>query len=173
MHPLFVLFLLTQISASFACLAQINFAACLNRGEEMFNLCAYSDMACKCQRQKDLLQCYALCGDDYQIKEQSKIQQGQIQVYCGAVPTSLPATPSATPSATSSAAALASLVATSVSSASGKLLSITPTASTQPQTAATSTGGAVANRISGAELSKILTGIMMGAGLLVVMGLIL
>ncbi|KAL1916117.1 uncharacterized protein VTP21DRAFT_6121 [Calcarisporiella thermophila] len=86
----FLVVLLACAESVSACNAKVNFDACINRGNQMASLCSQSDLACQCQRQKDILTCYNLCGDDYIIMEQRKAQDSTVSQLCVSASSAMP-----------------------------------------------------------------------------------
>ncbi|ORX91508.1 hypothetical protein K493DRAFT_355520 [Basidiobolus meristosporus CBS 931.73] len=65
-----------------ACNAQVTFDACIERGKQYFSLCSETDWACKCQRQKDIMNCYNLCLEDAVVQAQAEIQKTVVNANC-------------------------------------------------------------------------------------------
>ncbi|KAK9667578.1 hypothetical protein K7432_017661 [Basidiobolus ranarum] len=71
-----------------ACNAQVTFDACIERGKQYTALCSDNDWPCKCQRQKDILNCYNLCPEDKAVQAQGEIQKTVVNADCIRITTS-------------------------------------------------------------------------------------
>ncbi|KAL1917375.1 uncharacterized protein VTP21DRAFT_5031 [Calcarisporiella thermophila] len=78
MLALTALYAASLVSCQAACPAKVNFDSCITRARQIFESCGLQDFPCRCQRQKELAQCYNLCPND----PGKGSEEGQVTIWC-------------------------------------------------------------------------------------------